>query len=257
MDVNETQDSIQEVVSPHETIQQDTQPQESQEKTEVNQEDSEWIKNLRRDRKEALRRAEESERKFQMQSEMIERLMSQQSFNNANQGNQEPDILSEIAKEEYVPGEKVVKALVNQEAKFRKEIDEVKKSYASQHQNSLINDLRREYSDFDQVVNPETLSILEETNPRLAQAIARSGDPYMIAVQSYEYIKAKGLSSKATTSRRSEEMDRKIEQNKKTVQSPQVFDKRPMAQAFKMTEDLKKELQQEMQYYAQQAGMGY
>ena len=45
------------------------------------------------------------------------------------------------------------------------------------HKHSLINDLKREFTDFDDVVNPETIAILEETNPRLANAIAASKDP--------------------------------------------------------------------------------
>jgi hypothetical protein len=108
-------------------------------------------------------------------------------------------------------------------------------------------------------VNSETLELLEETNPRLAASLARTmkDDPYAFAVQSYEYIKSKGLSKVAGTSKRANETEKKIEQNKKTVQTPAAFDKRPMAQAFKITPAMQKELAEEMMHYAQQAGMGY
>ena len=79
-----------------------------------------------------------------------------------------------------------------------------------------------------------------------------------MGVQTYEYIKAKGLSNKAPVSKRAQETEAKIEQNKKTVlKSPQAFEKRPMAAAFQMTDAMKKELAKEMYGYASQAGMGY
>ena len=53
--------------------------------------------------------------------------------------------------------------------------------------------LNRQYSDFSEVVNPETLSILEEKEPELAATIADLKDPYKIGVQSYKYIKAMGF----------------------------------------------------------------
>lgn len=256
MEEAQTQDSVTEVVSPAADVQQESQ-QPVSEQAQAPAEDSNWIKNLRRDRKEALRRAEEAENRAKMQEELLHRMMSQQPQHFQQQAPQEEDVLEDLAKQEYVAGDKVAKALKKQQEQFRKEIDEIKKTHVSQTQNSLINDLRREYSDFDQVVNSETLAILEETNPRLAQAIASSRDPYHIAVQSYEYIKAKGLANKSLDSRRATETERKIEQNRKTVQSPQAFDKRPIAQAFQMTDNMKKELQSEMYTYARQAGMGY
>ena len=207
--------------------------------------------------RELRRSKEEWERKAKMQEELLQRLMNQQAQPQMAPTAPEEDIIHELSKEEYVPGEKVAKGFKKLKEEFRKEIDEVKKSYASQHQNSLFNELKREFPDFDDVVNPETLALLEETNPRLANTIAASRDPYNIAVQSYEYIKAKGISNKSLPSKRAKETEAKIEQNKKTVQTPQAFEKRPMAQAFQMTDSMKKELQKEMYQYAQQAGMGY
>ena len=119
-----------------------------------------------------------------------------------------------------------------------------------------MSELKREYADFDQVVNPENLDLIEETNPRLAKSLAKTltEDPYSFAVQSYEYIKSKGIGRappKVT------EADQKIVQNKKTVPSPQTFEKRPMAQAFQPSKEMQKETYAEMMRYAQQAGLGY
>lgn len=254
MEEAQTQDSVEEVVSPAADVQQETQQVAAEQAPQT--EDSDWIKNLRRDRKEAIRRAEEAENKARMQEEVLQRILSQQAGYSTPTPPKE-DVIAELAKQEFVAGEKVAQAFSVLQDRFEKKLEDVKQNYAVQKQQSLINDLRREYSDFDQVVNPETLAVLEETNPRLAKTIADGKDPYSMAVQSYEYIKAAGLANKLGGSRRAAETERKIEQNKKTVQSPQAFDKRPIAQAFQLTESMKKELQNEMYTFANQAGMGY
>ena len=248
MDEVETQaveqpEVAQDVASPTTETNQDVSNEPSQEES---RQDRNW--------REIRRVNSELERKVKMQEELLQRVMTQQAPQAAPV--QKKDIIHEISQEEYVPGNKVAEALQQQKEEFRRELEEVKKTYSNQKQSSLLNDLKREFSDFDDVVNPETIAILDETNPRLANAIASSNDPYMIAVQTYEYIKAKGLASKPP-SKRAIETERKIEQNKKTINTPQAFEKRPMAQAFQMTDAMKKELQREMYGAANQAGMGY
>ena len=126
-----------------------------------------------------------------------------------------------------------------------------------QHQSQFLDRLQRQYSDFKDVVTPETLALLEEKDPELADTIASMKDPYTIGLQSYKYIKALNLSEKVADSRRSKEVDKKLGENAKTVQSPQAYDKRPMAQAFQMSQAEKSALYQEMMGYAQQAGGGF
>ncbi len=244
------QETAQELASPETETTQETANTESTQAEDRN--DRNW--------RELRKSKEEWERKARMQDELIQRILSQQS--NAPSANSQPqveeDIIQELSKEEYVPGEKVAKGFRKLEEKFERKVQEIEKKYASQNQNNLLNDLRREFSDFDDVVNPETIAILDETNPRLANAIASSKDQYMIAVQTYEYIKAKGISSKAAPSKRARETEAKLEQNKKTVQTP--MDKRPMAQAFsydRLSTDLKKSLADEMYGNARKVGMGY
>ena len=241
------QEIAREVASPQTEATQETAAR-SQYSQEEDRQDRNW--------RELRRAKEEWERKAKMQEEILQRMMSQQQVHSAP-APQEEDIITDIAKEEYVAGEKVAKGFKKLEEKFDRRVQEIERRYEEKHKNALFNDLKREFPDFDEVVNSETLSLLEETNPRLASTIASSKDPYSIAVQSYEYIKAKGLSNKGSSSKRAQEVEQKLEQNKKTVQSPQAFEKRPMAAAFKMTETMKKELQQEMYHFAQQAGMGY
>ena len=79
-----------------------------------------------------------------------------------------------------------------------------KKHFKKQHEDQFMDRLNRQYSDFSEVVNPETLSILEEKEPELAATIADLKDPYKIGVQSYKYIKAMGLSKTATEEQKRE-----------------------------------------------------
>lgn len=263
MEEAQTQDSAAmpqpEVISPVAEVQQDTTTaQEAAPQKEVQSEEAEWIKNLRRQHKEKSRELEEERRMRKMQEDLLQRFVSQQSAPQQVSAAPREDIIQAIAKQDYVPGEQVAQALREQRGDFDRELAEIKKTFVAQQQNARITDLKREFPDFDQVVNPETIAKLDETNPRLAHLIAKNGDPYEMAVQTYEYIKASGLfSSQQQESRRAKETDMKIEQNKKTVQSPQAFDKRPMAVAFQMTDALKKEVQKEMYHFAQHAGMGY
>lgn len=242
-----TQETAQEIAQPTtETEQVNDEARVQSEREEKNQ----------RNWRELRLQKEEWERKARMNEELLQRVMSQQSQAPSAKIEEDEDFLHDLAKEDYVPGEKVAKGFKKIEEKFERKVQEIEKRYAQTHQNSLFQDLKREYPDFDEIVNPENLALLEEQNPRLAQTIANSKDPYAIAIQSYEYIKAKGLSNKPI-SRRAVDTEKRIEQNKKTVQSPQAFDKRPIATAFQMTEAMKKELFNEMNSYAQQAGMGY
>lgn len=241
------------------TEQEPVQPETATPETEAAQEvqphliqteEKSWVNRLRKERDEAIRKAK-------MQEELMQRLLAQQAQVQASQSVEE-DIISSLAKEEYVPGEKVAKALQKQEEKFTRQLQEVKNQYQQNKYVDSISELKREYPDLEDVVNPETLQIVKEKNPRLAQAW-QGLDDYSIYVQAYPYIKNTGILNEIPVANRAKEVEKKIEQNKKTVQSPQAFDKRPMAQAFsydRLTKTQKEELQNEMHGFARLAG-GY
>ena len=196
----------------------------------------------------------ELERKLKERDEMFEKIMHAQ-LANQTQAKQEPDEFDQISDEEFIPKGKV-KALAKKEAqKLAEQIakEEVQKALQQQQQNQFMDRLQRQYSDFSEIVNPETLSLLEEKEPELAQTIADLKDPYKIGMQSYKYIKAMGLVQKAPEARRQKEVEKAIEKSEKSVQSPMAFDKRPIAQAFKMTDAMKKELYREMMGFASSA----
>lgn len=205
--------------------------------------------------KELRRSKEEWERKAKIQEELLQRLMSQQATNQVS-APQEEDYLAEIQREEYVSGEKVAKSLKKQEENFKKQLLEVERKYEDKHRASLLQDLKKEHSDFDDVVTTESLNILETKYPRQAQIIAKTKDPYEMALLSYDYIKMYGISEDVPKERRVKEIEKKMEQNKKTVATPQAFDKRPIAQAYRLTEQEKKKLAEEMYHYAGMSG-GY
>lgn len=167
----------------------------------------------------------------------------------------EVDEFDSIGDEEFIPKGKV-KALAQKEAKRQAEEiakREVERVLQQRDQSQFMDKLQRQYSDFSDVVNPETLSLLEEKEPELAQSIVDLKDPYKIGLQSYKYIKAMGLVQKAPEARREKEIDKQIEKAEKSVSSPAAFDKRPIAQAFQLTDAMKKELYREMHGFAAMA----
>ena len=167
----------------------------------------------------------------------------------------EVDEFDKIGDEEFIPLGKVKKLAEKNTQKVLKNTEEivrqeVQKALKKQEDTQFMDRLSRQYSDFSEIVNPETLSILEEKEPELAATIADLKDPYKIGVQSYKYIKAMGLAKSATEARREKEVDKAIAKSEKAVTSPMAYDKRPIAQAFKLTDAMKKDLFREMHGYA-------
>ena len=179
----------------------------------------------------------------------------QAQLSNAAPVRQEVDEFDKIGDEEFIPLGKVKKLAERNTQKVLKGTEElvrqeVQKALQKQQDTQFMDRLNRQYSDFSEIVNPETLSILEEKEPELAATIADLKDPYKIGVQSYKYIKAMGLSQTATEQRREKEVDKAISKSEKAVTSPMAYDKRPIAQAFKLTDAMKKDLYREMHGYA-------
>jgi len=196
----------------------------------------------------------ELERELKQLRDAQMQIMQAQLANSAPQ-RQEVDEFDKIGDEEFIPLGKVKKLAEKNTQKVLKNTEElvrqeVQKALKKQEENQFMDRLNRQYSDFSEIVNPETLSILEEKEPELAATIADLKDPYKIGVQSYKYIKAMGLSQSAKEARREKEVDKAIAKSEKAVTSPMAYDKRPIAQAFKLTDAMKKDLYREMHGYA-------
>lgn len=198
---------------------------------------------------------EELKRELRMQREVNERLIQMSQLPPKVQ---EPDELETLSDDEFIPKGKVKKLVQKEKESIKQEvIAEMQSMQKKQLDSQFLERLKKQYSDFDDVVNPETLSLLEKQDPELAETIVDLKDPYKIGIQSYKYIKALGLAEKAPGIRRAKEVEKKLEKNEKTVQTPQAYEKRPLAQAFQMTESEKQNLYKEMMGYASQASFSY
>lgn len=230
-------------------------PQETDQNVSQHNEESQSAKaQAREEAKErdfrAMRqRQKEMEYELKQKNEMLDKLMSNYQQPQAKQEVVEPD----EPDEEYIPAGKVKGIARKAVQPLEKEVQELKAELALQKQEKLLGSLRTKYSDFDDVVNVETLEMLEKNEPELAATIAQFKDPYKMGLHSYKYIKALGLIDKLPESRQSKEVVKKLEKNAKAVQSPTAYDKRPMAQAFKSAGVDSKALYEEMMFYAGKA----
>lgn len=195
----------------------------------------------------------ELEKRLREREDMFDKIMQAQIGQAAPK---EVDEFDSISADEFIPKGKVEKLVERKAQKYAEEIAkiEIEKHFKKQNDSQFLDRLNRQYQDFSEIVNPETLSLLEEKEPELAQTIADLKDPYKIGMQSYKYIKAMGIASKVPESRRQKEIEKAIDKSEKSTQSPMAYDKRPIAQAFKMTDAMKKDLYREMMGYASAAG---
>ncbi len=240
MEEVENKESVIEQVAPAET---ETHAEPVAQKVVASEESQED-----RDFRAVRRRKKELEDTVRMQQELIERLRTPQQA----QAAPAVDEIDSIGADEYIPKGKVDKLVERRAKAIAKE--EVEQIFRQRDQAAFLDKLKSQYVDFNEIVNPDTLALLEEKEPELASTIADLKDPYKMGVQSYKYIKALNLSSKVPESRRAKEVEKKLDDNAKTVQSPLAYDKRPMAQAYKMSESDKNKLYEEMMGFASQAG---
>lgn len=199
----------------------------------------------------ALRhKKEQLEAEIKQRDQFIEKIMAM-----ANQPQAQQEVVEEEEPdEEYINRGHVKKLAKKQIEPIQKEVEDLKKQLQERKQKDSLYDLRKTYSDFDTVVNSETLAILETEEPELAEVIASSQDNYKIALQAYKYIKKLGIVKEASEKSLAKEVAQNIKKNEEALPSPQAYDKRPMAQAFKMTKELEEELYNEMTGAAMLAG---
>lgn len=233
----------------------DEQVQEEVEGEPQGQEDDPQDRNwreLRRKSDAAELRAQQFEDKMKLQDQFIKSLLTQ------NQNRQEQpastevvDKFAQIPTEEY-PTFGQTRELVQQDARSIAR-EEFKRLEQERDAARFRERLRQKYSDFDEVVNSETIAILDKQQPELAATIADLKDPYKMGLQTYNFIKAMNLHGNSDKKRHAKEVLEKIDKNEKSIQSPQAFNKRPMAQAFSMANmgaQEKQELYDEMMGFA-------
>ncbi len=194
-------------------------------------------------------RQSELEKELRKKEEMLEKFMTM------SLEKQKPAVIEEPEEpdDEFIPKGKVKSVAKRAVEPLEQRIKDLEAKLESKRQQDLLSSLKSKYADFDDVVNPESLALLEQTEPELAQSIVASGDPYKMGITAYKFLKATQDPAKIAQKNHSKEIDKKIAKNEKTVQSPMAYDKRPMAQAFKLTQAEKDKLYEEMTGYARMA----
>lgn len=201
-----------------------------------------------RDFRAMRQRQKELEWEIKQKNELLDKFLQSQQTQVV-----QPIAEPEDADDDFVPAGKVKGIAKKAVQPLEKKIQELESKLAEQEQQKLIQNLRSQYSDFDDVVNVDTLEILEKQEPELAATIAQFKDPYKMGLHSYKYIKALGLIDKVPDARHKKEIVQKLEKNSKAVQSPTSYDKRPIAQAYVTTRADNKRLYEEMMGYASKA----
>lgn len=232
-----------------EVVTQDNDPNES-EQAEENQAEMEATAETKQDRnwRAMEQRQKELEYALKQRDDVIDKFLKQPQQQQSQPVVEEP----ELPDDDFIPVSGVKKIASKHVKPLEAKIEQLEKQLAQQEQNKRMESLRVKYSDFDDVVNVETLELLEKNEPELAASLMNK-DPYEIGLMSYKYIKAFNLKNDLPNARRKKEIDKKLEKNAKTVQSPTAYDKRPVAQAMKSTAADQKRLYEEMIYYASQA----
>lgn len=220
-----------------------TEHHESQEPEQTRE--SEQERNWRAARERIAALEAETKRK----DELLEKALSTLGTKPEPQVEDEPD----LPDDEYATYGQFKKSTKKLFQPFEKKIEELEQKLAQKEQQEMFHNLKRKYSDFEDVVNAETIALFEKKEPELAASISKIKDINDMTLQTYKMIKALNIAEDIPTRRRQKETEEKLDKNAKTVQSPQAFDKRPMAQAFKMTEADKSKLYDEMMGFASMA----
>src|SRR5690606_29128440 len=163
---DQDQDSeIQEVAPPeldqNESQQDDSNIQNAQEAQKADEQEKNWR---------AMRqRQKEMEYELKQKNEMLDRFLQMQHQPQAPQPAVQEDIIDPDDFANYGGVEKVTRKTV---APLEQKIQALEARLAKEESNKRFSSLRSQYSDFDDVVNVETLEILEKTEPDLAATIA-------------------------------------------------------------------------------------
>ena len=194
--------------------------------------------------REVRRKQRDSEIREKAKDEIIEKLLKAKQAEVLSQKALEPDEFDSIAKDDYPTWGQTDRRIDKRaEAIAEKKYMELERQ---KDQANFLKKLTSKYSDFQDVVNADSIALLEKKEPELAATIADLKDPYKMGFQTYHYLKKSGLGDEVVKEQDAKESKKKLKENEKVVQSPQAFNKRPMAEAFKLTKSEKTKLYEEM-----------
>lgn len=263
--MDEDQNSADQEVTPQEdsTIVdegQTTEVLEANPAQEETDQDRNW-KELRTKEQDAQRREQDALAKVKIQDDLIKNLLQAQQNISQQQPppQQEVDEFADIPDADYMA--KGDARRMNQSDARTIAREEFKRLEQEREKQRFIPRLKELYPDFDQVVNSETIAKFEKDKPQLAKTIAKMSDPYEMGLQTYEFMKMMNPSNGSSPQdRHAKEVERNIDKNARSVQSPQAYSKRPMAQAFSMAsmgKEEKSKLYEDMMGHASRSGFSY
>ncbi len=262
--MDEDQNSEEQEVTTQEdsTIVDEGQPVENLEATQAQEEtdqDRNW-KELRTKEQDAQRREQDALAKVKIQDDLIKNLLQAQQNTSQQQPPPQPetDEFADIPDSDYMA--KGDARRMNQRDARTIAREEFQRLEQEREKQRFIPRLKELYPDFDQVVNSETIAKFEKDKPQLAKTIAKMSDPYEMGLQTYEFMKMMNPSNGSSGDRHAKEVERNIDKNAKSVQSPQAYNKRPMAQAFSMSNmgaEEKSKLYEDMMGHASRSGFSY
>lgn len=123
---------------------------------------------------------------------------------------------------------------------------ELKKLFRQREQETLDERLSSKYTDFNAVVSPENIELLNKNEPELALSIKANTNPYSQAVAAYKMIKKLGIHEDPDTSKDKA----KLAENSSKPMSSSSSKGTPLSQAHNfsqgLTKDLKRQLWSEM-----------
>ena len=243
-------------VKPEEPVEQQQevaeQPQEDQqeasveEKPQPKKKDAEYnFAELRRQREEDKRRADEAERRS---NELLEILKQSKTAQTKEERDVVEEELSRLSKDDLATIDNVDKKLSRASKSSKKEVDEVKKELAELKAHIEEQKFRSKYPDLDDILSPENIELLKKEEPEIAETLGKMvpGSKEQV-VMAYKYIK------RMMPPKQQEQMEKKraIDNSKKPM-SVQAISKQSAignAHAFEngLSKELKDQLWKEMQ----------
>lgn len=126
--------------------------------------------------------------------------------------------------------------------------EEIAQAREEERQRNFKSEARNMHPDFDSVVTTENLQRLESEMPEIAKIIGESTDRVKMASGAYKAIKV--LLKQDSVEKEVENNKKALESNKTQPLSAAAVDRRPIAQAARLTDADYQKLWQETQYYA-------
>lgn len=193
--------------------------------------------------KEARRKMQELEAKVREQDELIKRQTAPKA---------EEDELSKLGDDDIITYGQHKKAT----AKLAKEIAA---QVIKEHSAATVEErLQYKYPDFNQVVNNETIELLKQNEPELAESLSYYPDPYKQAVAAYKLLKKAGYTEGEVVGNTSiKEKERATKNSQKPVSVNAVTKQSAIGNAHMfengLTPELKASLRKEMAEAAKRA----